>query len=186
MQQGLHIRNLFPSDYLAESEVVHKGIIKNGIWTENQHYLGKTNQAKSKSALCFLNNVRRMISSICLWQRKYGLPQHTTWGDVQCALALPAVQCSVIRIEQWPPMVINTNWLHPHELYYFASCATRILHRFVLPVSEFKFFFFWIEFDFVEKEWLPHLHLFARPWSSTCWMENWCLASIQVIHEVPL
>ena len=103
---------------------------------------GKPTSARSKSALCFLNDVRRMISSICLWQRKYGLPQHTTWGDVQCALALPAVQCSAIRIEQWPPMVINTNWLHPHELYYFASCATRILHRFILPVSEFKFFFF--------------------------------------------
>ena len=47
-------------------------------------------------------------------------------------------------------------------------------------------FFSELSLIFVEKEWLPHLHLFARPWSSTCWMENWCLAFIQVIHEVPL
>ena len=47
MQQGLHIGNLFPSDYLAESEVVHKMIVKNGIWMENQYYLGKTYQANN-------------------------------------------------------------------------------------------------------------------------------------------
>ena len=168
MQQGLHIRNLFPSDYLAESEVVHKMIIKK--WNMNgkpvlfrENLPGQQFVEQNQLCECFLNDVRRMISSICLWQRKYGLPQHTTWGDVQCALALPAVQCSAIRIEQWPPMVINTNWLHPHELYYFASCGTRILHCFILPVSEFKFFFSELSLIFVEKEWLPHLHLFARP-----------------------
>ena len=136
---------------------------------------------------CFLNEVRRMISSIYMFvaEEIWFTAAHHMGG---CSMCIGIACCSMfsdtnravapnghqyqLAPSTWA-LLLRLVWYVDTALFHFASLRVQVLF------SE-------LSLIFVEKEWLPHLHLFARPWSSTCWMENWCLAFIQVIHEVPL
>ena len=158
MQQGLHIRNLFPSDYLAESEVVHKMLVKK--WNMNgkpvlfrENLPGQQFVELNQLCECFLNDVRRIIlSSICLWQRKYGLPQHAHHMG-GCSMCIGIACCSMfsdtnravapnghqyqLAPSTWA-LLLRLMWYEDTASFYFASIRVQFL-------------FFWIEFDFCWK-----------------------------------
>ena len=156
MQQGLHIRNLFPSDYLAESEVVHKMIIKK--WNMNgkpvlfrENLPGQQFVELNQLCECFLNDVRRMISSICLWQRKYGLPQHAHHMG-GCSMCIGIACCSMfsdtnravapnghqyqLAPSTWA-LLLRLMWYEDTASFHFVSLRVQV--------------FFWIVFDFCWK-----------------------------------